>query len=131
MTEFTMENSTQHPRSQERRPSWQQYARQRRQNMSDEQRQQYLARRRASYQERIRRGKQVVVTDQPTNQTTPLQDITNASRVIRLSTIRQMARNTYHPHFVPGHGTHDNEAGPSDRRDETGTRDTVADIMTR
>ncbi|MED6205523.1 hypothetical protein PIB30_018511, partial [Stylosanthes scabra] len=84
-----MENSTQHPRSQQYRSSWQQYARQRRQNMSDEKRQQYLARRRASYQERIRRGKQVVVTDQPTNQTTPLQDITNASRVIRLSTIRQ------------------------------------------
>ncbi|MED6192807.1 hypothetical protein PIB30_013437 [Stylosanthes scabra] len=41
-----------------------------------------------------------------------------------------MARNTSHPRFVPGHGTHDNEAGPSDRRTETGTRNTIADIMT-
>ncbi|MED6140628.1 hypothetical protein PIB30_095095 [Stylosanthes scabra] len=69
--------------------------------MSDEQRQQYLTRRRANYRERIRRGKQVVDSNQPTNLTTPLQEITNTSRVIWLSTIRQIARNTSHPRFVP------------------------------
>ncbi|MED6211195.1 hypothetical protein PIB30_071353 [Stylosanthes scabra] len=45
------------------RPSWQDYARQRRQNMSEEQRQQYLARRCASYRERIRRGKEIDVSN--------------------------------------------------------------------
>ncbi|MED6135809.1 hypothetical protein PIB30_050058 [Stylosanthes scabra] len=52
--------------------------------MSDEQRQLYLARRRANYQERIRRG----------------------------------------------HETHDNEAGPSNRRDESGASNRLANNIT-
>ena len=59
------------------RRTWQDYARQRRQNMSEEQRQQHLARRRASYRESIRRGKQIDTSSGPTNMATPLQDITN------------------------------------------------------
>ncbi|MED6112182.1 hypothetical protein PIB30_059373, partial [Stylosanthes scabra] len=111
-----MENTTNQQSRSQRRPRWQEYARQRRQNMSDEQRQQYLARRRASYRERIRRGKEVVSNDAPAT-VVPLQDITNTNRVVRLTTIRQMARTTSHSRFLQGHGTHDNESGPSSMRD--------------
>ncbi|XP_057744737.1 uncharacterized protein LOC130962553 [Arachis stenosperma] len=59
------------------RRTWQDYARQRRQNMSEEQRQQHLARKHASYRESIRREKQIDTSSGPTNMATPLQDITN------------------------------------------------------
>ncbi|XP_029152438.1 uncharacterized protein [Arachis hypogaea] len=45
--------------------------------MSEEQRQQHLARRRGSYRESIRRGKQIDTSSGPTSMATPLQDITN------------------------------------------------------
>ncbi|MED6202784.1 hypothetical protein PIB30_114573, partial [Stylosanthes scabra] len=68
--------------------------------MSEEQRQQYLARRRASYRERIRRGKEIDVSNNTASTVTPLQDVTNTRRVVRLSAIRQIARTTSHSNFV-------------------------------
>ncbi|MED6208644.1 hypothetical protein PIB30_047180 [Stylosanthes scabra] len=77
--------------------------------MSEEQRQQYLARWRASYREMIRRGKEIDVSNNTASTVTPLQDVTNTRRVVRLSAIRQIARTTSHSNFVQGHGRHDNE----------------------
>lgn len=104
----------------QQRESWRQYDRQRRRLMSTEQREHYLARRRACYRARIERGKQVEMSCNSqisthlsnsrtpqcanTSSTLPLQDITNnhlESRM-RLTAVRQLARTTTQQQYNTG-----------------------------
>ncbi|XP_025628778.1 uncharacterized protein [Arachis hypogaea] len=96
--------------------------------MTEEQRQQYLARRRASYREMIRQGKQVAISTDTTSMpnTGGGARLTTNIGVARLTTIRQMARATTYHQSVTGMEAHGNRtatgtkiygngAGPSNR----------------
>ena len=99
-----MDNSRSHQSWQQQRPSWREYARQRRCRMSIEQREQHLARRRANYQANIQKGKQVAASCSTSSTTLPLQHITNtySPNRMRLTSIRHLARSSNHQQSITG-----------------------------
>ncbi|XP_057718201.1 uncharacterized protein LOC130932800 [Arachis stenosperma] len=111
----------------QRRPSWTDYARRRRQNMTEEQRQQYLARRRASYREMIRQGKQVAISTDTTSManTGGGARLTTNIGVARLTTIRQMARATTYHQSITGMEAHGNRTATGVDQDTVTTTNSI------